>query len=159
MAIKEKEEELEALSRKQRESICRDRVRFIKLLKSGAYTSQKEAGAELGLGWRQSQRIWKLYKEGGMEQLTKSPHAQKGYWGRLKEGEKEQLEEELKGDQHQRLKDGQQYIEQTFGKHYTLSGIHYLYQRLKVKKKTARPVNQRQDEEGLQAFKKTTPKR
>lgn len=159
LAIKEKVEELEKLERQQRESICRDRVRFIKLLKSGKCTSQSKAGAELGLGVRQSQRIWQSYKSGGIAQLIQSPHAQKGYAGRLSETEMQELLEELQGDQHQRLQEGQQYLEQRFGKHYTLSGVHYLYRRLEVKKKTARPVNQRQDKQGLEDFKKTTPKR
>ncbi|HMO41724.1 MAG TPA: winged helix-turn-helix domain-containing protein [Saprospiraceae bacterium] len=155
-AIKEEVEYLEELERQQRESICRDRVRFIKLLKSGQCKSQAEAGAHLGLGLRQSQRIWGMYKAGGMAHLVQSPHAKKGYAGRLDEREVEQLLEALKGDQHQGLKDGQQFLAEQFGKHYTLSGMHYLYQRLKVKKKTARPVNERQDTEGLVAFKKTT---
>ncbi|MBD0287642.1 MAG: hypothetical protein ICV79_19790, partial [Flavisolibacter sp.] len=56
---KEGEQELLSLERRQNYSILRDRMRFLRLLKSGECPSQAKAGGQIGLGLRGSEKLWK----------------------------------------------------------------------------------------------------
>ncbi|MBD0288783.1 MAG: hypothetical protein ICV79_25670 [Flavisolibacter sp.] len=49
-AIKETEQQLLALERKQTKALLRDRMRFLRLLKSAACNTQAKAGGQIGLG-------------------------------------------------------------------------------------------------------------
>lgn len=60
----------------------------------------------------------------------------------------------LRQDQVCRLCDAQHYVAQEFGVHYSVSGLCRLFQRLKVKLKTGRPVNIRRDVGQAEAFRK-----
>ncbi|MBD0299922.1 MAG: hypothetical protein ICV82_06625 [Nitrososphaera sp.] len=55
------EETLKVLVRKEREqskAFVRDRIRFLRLLKSGKCATQTQAGELIGLRARSSQRLW-----------------------------------------------------------------------------------------------------
>jgi hypothetical protein len=69
---------LEKQERHAGKAIVRDRIRFLRLLKSGQYVSQRAAGQAIGLQERQSQRLFQLYRQQGYAGLT-SP----GYLHRL----------------------------------------------------------------------------
>ncbi|WP_028524402.1 helix-turn-helix domain-containing protein [Runella limosa] len=62
----------------------------------------------------------------------------------------------LKTDQANSLADIQEWLENNLQVTYTLGGISLLCKRLKIKLKTGRPSNVRQDKEGMEAFKKTS---
>ena len=150
--IRESEEELLTLERKQTKGIVRRRVRFLRLLKTGECTTQAQAGCRIAVNGRQSQQLWKKYRDEGLKNFLSYPF--QGHSERLNEQQKQALDKKLREDKLQSLKEGQQYLQQQEKLHFSLSGVHYLFKRLKVKKKTGRPVHQGRDEEGAEAFKK-----
>ncbi len=151
-AIKESEKQLLQLERKQTRALLRDRMRFLRLLKSGACPSQAKAGKRIGLGLRGSEKLWKEYCTEGVQGLLTYPY--KGTKGKLTEAQQRQLQQELCNDKTQSLQQACAYVEQQFGVHYTAPGILYVFQRLKVKKKTGRPTHQGKDVKGEKQFKK-----
>jgi transposase len=155
--IKENEQELFSLERHQSKALLRDRVRFLRLLKSGECTSQAEAGKHIGLKRRASEKLWSKYRRGGLPGLLDYPY--KGSQGKLSEEQLQCLEEELCKDQIQSLQQGCTYVEKTFRVRYTPSGLWHVLRRLKVKRKTARPTHHHKDEAGEKRFKKNASPR
>lgn len=151
-AIKETEEKLLCLERHQSKALLRDRMRFLRLLKSGACGSQAQAGRHIGLGLRGAEKLWKKYRTEGIEGLLRYPY--QGTEGKLTDKQQQQLQEELCKDNTQGLQGACAYTEKKFGVSYTVPGMHYVFKRLKVKKKTARPTHYHKDERGEQQFKK-----
>ena len=150
--IKEREAELFSLERGQSKALLRDRMRFLRLLKTGVCTSLAAAGRQIGLKLRACEKLWRKYREQGVAGLLHYPY--QGYKGKLSEDQEQQLEEELSNDHMQSLQQGCHYVQKTFGVSYTPSGIWNVFQRLKVKKKTARPAHVRKDYAGEKRFKK-----
>jgi transposase len=150
--IKESEQELFLLERGQSYALLRDRMRFLRLLKSGACPSQAKAGWQIGLGLRGSEKLWKKYCQEGVEGLLRYPY--QGTKGKLTEKQEQQLLKELKKDKTQTLKQACGYVAQNLGVRYTVPGRHYVVERLKVKKKTGRPVYNNKDDKGEKQFKK-----
>jgi transposase len=153
--IKESVEELQALEQRQKQALLRDRVRFIRLLKVGAVKSQRLAGEQIGLKERQSQRLWHSYRNKGIEGLLSYPY--KGTFGKLSTTQVSRLRNYLKTDSVDTLKQAQTYLQDAFGVDYTLAGVSLLFKRLKIKLKTGRPTNIRQDAVEKEIFKKTSP--
>lgn len=150
--IKESAPALRLLEKAQASALLRDRMRFLRLLKSGECTSLAEAGRQIGLKLRASEKLWRKYREQGTQGLLDYPF--KGYSGRLSQEQKQQLEEELYSARLQSLQEGCHFVEKTFGVSYTPAGIRYVFQELKIKKKTARPTYVQKDEQGEKRFKK-----
>lgn len=150
--IKESEPELRRLEKAQTKALLRDRMRFLRLLKSSECTSLAEAGKRIALKLRASEKLWRKYRQEGLTGLLDYPF--KGYRGKLSLEQKQQLEEELHSARFQSLHQGCAYVERTFGVSYSLPGIRYVFDGLKVKKKTARPAHVHKDEEGEKRFKK-----
>lgn len=149
-------EELFFLQQQERhasQAPIRDRIRYLRLVKSGPCKSQRAAGAAIGLGERQSQRLWQIYRRQGYTAFVKSGYEHN--FGKLACWQISQLQNYLRQDQVSQLADAQPYLEQAFGGHYSISGLCKLFQRLQVKLKTGRPVNLRHDAGKAQAFKKT----
>src|SRR5215210_5336391 len=138
-AIRESEQRLVELERNQTYALLSDRMRFLRLLKSGECTSQAGAGKYIGLGLRASEKLWNKYTTEGLKGLLIYPY--KGSKGKLSQAQQQQLHDELYRDQIQSLQQACAYVEKKFGVHYTPPGIRYVFQRLKVKKKTGRPVH------------------
>jgi len=151
--IKESPEELLRIERRQQRSTARDRIRFVRSLREGTCTTQKEAGALIGLKTSQSQAIWRLYREKGIGGLT--GRETKRAWGKLDSHQIARLRQRLGG--HDLYTQGQvaEWLSDEMGIAYTQSGISKLLARLKIKLKTGRPVNVRKDRAGEAAFKKT----
>lgn len=152
--IKESIEQLQALEQSQKQAMLRDRVRFIKLLKAGAVKSQRRAGEQIGLQERQSQRLWCLYRQQGMQGLLVYPY--QGSFGKLSTTQVSRLRTYLKTDSVDTLKQAQTYLQDAFGVEYSLAGVSLLFKQLKIKLKTGRPTNIRQDQAEKEAFKKTS---
>lgn len=151
-AIKEPEKLLRNLERHQRKALLRDRVRFLRLLKSGECTSQAKAGQYIGLKLRASEKLWRKYREEGLQGLLTYPY--KGTAGKLTKEQTRQLQEELSKDEVQSLQQARDYIAEQFGVGYTTRGVGYVFERLKIKKKTGRPVHHHKDVKGERVFKK-----
>lgn len=151
-AIKESEKGLLALERHQTKALLRDRMRFLRLLKSGACPSQAQAGRAIGLGLRASEKLWRKYREEGLQGLLAYPY--KGTQGRLSREDKQALCQELLNDTTQTIEQARHWVAEHLGVHYSVSGMHYVLGQMKVKKKTGRPVHQHKDTKGEQRFKK-----
>ncbi len=144
---------LQQQERHARQATIRDRIGYLRLLKSGQCKSQRSAGEAIGLGERQSQRLWQVYRQQGYAAIAKSGY--KHNFGKLDCWQISQLQHYLRQDQVSRLADAQHYLAQAFGVHYSISGLCKFFQRLQVKLKTGRPVNVRHDADQAAAFKKT----
>jgi len=153
-AITENAEHLQALLGKQKQTIHRDRFQYLYVLKTQVVKSQKAAGALVGLQERQSQNLWRLYKQGGLEALLDL--SRRTYFGKLGSTQLSLLRTYLKTDQANSLRDIQAWLQTNLHTSYTLGGISLLCKRLKIKLKTGRPTHVRQDKTGLESFKKTS---
>ena len=69
MSIAESVAELQARERAVRGQRAADRVKLVRLLKSGAARSVRQAAATLGYSERQAQRWWACYASGGLAAL------------------------------------------------------------------------------------------
>jgi transposase len=154
--ITETEADLLAAEHARGSALDRDRARFLRLLKSGQCRSQAQAGAAIGLGERQSQRLWHTYRRGGWAALKSHP-VRRG-WGKLTSAQLTALRGYLHDDQAQTLADIQAYLAGSHGVKYTIGGVSALCKRLKIKPKTGRPVNVRQKPGAVEEFKKTSPR-
>ena len=149
--IKEDVEELSTLLRAQIKSVDRDRIRFLLLLKQGKYTTQKGAAEAVNIGLRQAQINWKTYRQEGISALVGNKPI--GAPTKLSQEQLDQMEERLKADDIQFLHEAVDYVQQEFETSYTLSGMHYVFKRLKIKNKTGRPSNINLVEEDREDFK------
>lgn len=146
-------DELLALEKKQTTARLRDYVRFLRLLKTGEATTQSQATHQLNLSLRQGQRLWQRYQQKGLSGLIQSQYVP--YWGKLSATQISQLRAYLLTDQAQTLAHIQTFLADSFAIHYTIGGISELCKRLKIKAKSGRPVNLRQEPGAVQAFKKS----
>ena len=108
-AIKESQVQLWKEEKKQSKAFLRDRIRFLRLLKSGQCFAQETAGALIGQSHRNSQRLWKLYREGGLHALLAYPY--KGLPCRLSPQQRAELNDVLARDQVQFLHEAKHYIQ------------------------------------------------
>ena len=153
--IKEGSEELHKIEKGQTEALFRDRIRYLRLLRSGMVLTQKAASEAIGISERQGQRNWQLYRREGLAGILR-PLERPGAPTKLKAEEFDELENRLEQDDIQFLHEAVAHVKEKYEQKYTLAGMHYVFKRLKVKKKTGRPVNIRQDKQGLEDFKKTS---
>lgn len=153
--IKESVSALQKLEKGQSEALFRDRIRYLGLLKSGEVKTQKGASELIGISDRQGQRNWRRYREEGLSGMLR-PIERPGAPTKLEASEFEELEKRLESDDIQFLHEAVAHVKDQYDTDYTVSGMHYVFKRLKVKKKTGRPVNIRQDKGGLEDFKKTS---
>jgi transposase len=151
--IKEPLRQLLEMERQQDKAYVRDQIRFLRLLKSRACFSQKQAGELIGLSHRSSQRLWKRYCQGGCKALLSYPY--QGKPCRLSSEQRKELNSYLAQDQVQFLHETKTYVADRFGVTYSIAGLHRLLGRMRVKKKTGRPSNYRKDEKGAKVFKKS----
>lgn len=154
LLIKETEAELTDLERKQSRSIDRDRIRFLRVLKTQQATGQAQAAQSIGLGQRQAQRLWTLYRKKGLSGLIARPNGRG--WGKISCQQISYLRQFLLDDQAQTLAHIQAYLAGSLGLTYSISGVSNLCQRLKIKAKTGRPVNVRQKPGAGDEFKKNS---
>ena len=152
--ITESEDELAVLEKKQAQTINRDRVRFLKLLKTSQVTTQTAAGETIGIGQRQAQRLWKRYRAKGLADLLMP--AKRLRWGKLSSCQISHLRQFLLDDQAQTLEHIRAYLTGKLGVNYSISGVATLCKRLKIKLKTGRPVNVRQVPGAVEEFKKNS---
>lgn len=143
---------LQATEKQQIKAKLRDYVRFLRLLKSGESTTQIQAANQVNLSLRQAQRLWKRYQQEGFELLIKD--RQSSYIGKLSTSQISRLRQFLLDDQAQTLADIQAYLAGSLGVNYTIGGVSDLCKRLKIKRKTGRPVNVRQQPGAIDVFKK-----
>lgn len=151
--IDESVEQLQVQARKQKKSYYEKRFRFLMLLKSGQATTQKQAGELIGWKLRYAQKIWQVYQERGVAGLLEKP--QSGSFGNLSSQQIARLLGYMDEFGFGSLEEARLHIKQTCGVSYTIGGVSWLFKRLRVKVKTARPSNIEKDEARAVAYKKT----
>jgi len=152
--INESISQLEVVEKKQRLVRNEKRIQFLKFLKSGEAKTQAEAGKKVGWKLRQSQKIWRIYrKEGLVGVLAKTDN--RGF-GKLSAVEISRLNSYLTEFGAKSLAEIGHYLKDSFGVSYTIGGLSDLCIRLKIKLKTARPRNYRQNAAEVETYKKTS---
>jgi transposase len=148
--ISESEAELKQIEKRQKLVQFQKRIQFLLLLKSQPAITQAEAGRGVGWQLRQSQKIWQVYREGGLEAVLHKP---KGWgFGKLQIAQLQNYLAEFGGYS---LREIAHYLEQSFGVVYSTSGVSALCCRVKIKLKTARPANVKKDAAKVETYKKT----
>jgi transposase len=154
--IQESTEFLLEAEKKRGNALDRDRARFLRLLKTGECKSQAAAGAAIGLCERHAQRLWQTYRLVGFKGLMSKP-SKRGF-GKLTSQQISLLRQFLRDDQAQTLEHIRAYLSGSLGVDYTIGGVSELCKRLKIKRKSGRPVNIRQKPGAVEFFKKTSVK-
>src|SRR5215208_1424088 len=156
--IEEDPEELKELEKRHRYSHLFQRVRMLRLLKSEECTNLGEAAQALGYSWRQCQRWFRSYQEGGIEELLISRVSERGRQELVTEEAYEDLKEAMKKGQIATISEADEFLRERHGIQYANpDGVGQLLRRRKVKLKTGRPRHEEADPEQQEAFKKTSP--
>jgi Helix-turn-helix domain len=94
--IAESPEQLHELEKRHRYTHLFQRVRMLRLLKSGRCCNLGEATEALGYSRRQCQRWWSTYAQGGVDELLVSRVTERGRQELITEEAWEELEEVMK---------------------------------------------------------------
>jgi transposase len=158
--IEEDSQRLKELERYHRYTHLFQRVRMLRLLKSEECRNLGEAARALGYSWRQCQRWFKSYQEGGLEELLKSRVSERGRQELVTQEAFEDLEEAMKRGDIATISEADRFLRERHGIFYAHpDGVGQLLRRRKVKLKTGRPRHEEADPEEQEAFKKTSPPR
>jgi putative transposase len=156
--IEEDPQQLKELEKRHRYSHLFQRVRMLRLLKSKECGNLTEAAQALGYSWRQCQRWFASYTEGGLEELLKSRVGERGRQELVTPEAFEELEEAMKRGEIATIKQADEFLRERHGIEYAHpDGVGQLLRRRKVKLKTGRPRHEKADPEEQEAFKKTSP--
>ena len=155
--IREDPQQLEELEKYHRYSHRFQRVRMLRLLKSEECRNLGEAAQALGYSWRQCQRWFRSYQEGGLEELLKSRVGERGRQELVTEEAFEDLKEAMKKGEIATIAQADEFLRERHGIEYSHpDGVGQLLRRRKVKLKTGRPRHEETDPEEQEAFKKTS---
>lgn len=154
--IEESEGELEKLEKRHRYSHLFHRVKMLRLLKSTQCRNLGEAAKALGYSWRQCQRWFSAYRQGGVEELLVSRIDERGPKELITQEAFEELEEAMKEGEIATIAQAHRFLLEK-GIDYTHpESVGALLRRRKVKLKTGRPRHEKADKEEQEAFKKTS---
>ena len=154
ISITESVAELQARERAVRGQRATDRVKLLRLLKSGAARSVRQAAAMLGYSERQAQRWWTCYAGGGLAALLEVGRPG-GSQERITPEAWADLSAQMRAGAIGRLKDAQAYLHEHWGIDYCLDGISKLFIRRKAKLKTGRRRHRHAEAAAQAAFKKS----
>ncbi len=130
--VLESEQELEHLERSLRGQALCDRVKMLRLLKSGAYDSRRTLAPTLGYSERQLQRWWKLYKKAGIDGLLEEK-AVGGSTERVTDAAWQGLKLAMRSGHIKQLKEAQAYLTEHFGIEYSsLQGLSDMIKRRSI---------------------------
>jgi transposase len=155
--IKEDPNDLKELEKHHRYSHLFQRVRMIRLLKSEDCSNLGEVAEALGYSWRQCQRWFASYQEGGIEELLKSRVSERGRQELVTPEALEDLEEAMKRGEIATIGQADEFLRERHGIEYAHpDGVGQLLRRRRVKLKTGRPRHEEADPNEQEAFKKTS---
>jgi transposase len=159
--IEEDAQQLKELERYHRYTHLFQRVRMLRLLKSEECRNLGEAAEALGYSWRQCQRWFKSYSEGGLQELLKSRVGERGRQELVTEEAFADLQEAtMKRGEIATISEADQFLRERHGIEYAHpDGVGQLLRRRKVKLKTGRPRHEEADQKEQEAFKKSSPPR
>ena len=154
ISITESVAALQARERAVRGQRAADRIKLLRLLKSGAARSVRQAAAMLGYSERQAQRWWVSYASGGLPALLDVGRPG-GSRERITPEAWADLSAQMRTGAIGRLKDAQAYLHEHWGIDYCLDAISKLFIRRKTKLKTGRPRHRHAEAAAQAAFKKS----
>ena len=155
--ITEDLDDLKELERYHRYSHLFQRVRMLRLLKSGECSNLGEAARALGYSWRQCQRWFASYQKGGIEELLKSRVDERGRQELVTPEAFEELQEAMKRGEIATIGQAHWFLSERGIEYSHPDGVGQLLRRHKVKLKTGRPRHEKADPQEQEAFKKTSP--
>jgi transposase len=155
--ITEDLDDLKVMERYHRYSHLFQRVRMLRLLKSEECSNLGEAARALGYSWRQCQRWFASYQEGGIEELLKSRVDERGRQELVTPEAFEELQEAMKRGQIATIGQAHRFLSERGIEYSHPDGVGQLLRRRKVKLKTGRPRHEKADPQQQEAFKKSLP--
>jgi transposase len=155
--ITEDLDDLKELERYHRYSHLFQRVRMLRPLKSEECSNLGEAARALGYSWRQCQRWFASYQEGGIEELLKSRVDERGRQELVTPEAFEELQEAMKRGQIATIGQAHRFLSERGIEYSHPDGVGQLLRRRKVKLKTGRPRHEKADPQQQEAFKKSLP--
>jgi len=158
--VTEDPNDLKELEKYHRYSHLFQRVRMLSLLKSGECSNLSEAAQALGYSWRQCQRWFASYQEGGIKELLKSRVHERGRQELVTREALEDLKESMKMGEIATIGQADEFLRERHGIVYAHpDGVGQLLRRHKIKLKSGRPRHEGADPEEQEAFKKTSQAR
>lgn len=154
-AIQESEADLAKHEQSFRGQKAADRVRMLRLLKSGAVKSLKECAPMLGYSLSQVTRWWERYRAEGLSALLQQPKPS-GKVSRLTPEAWAGLMQEMRAGRITTMQDARDYLERAWGIRYKNGkSLWWLFKKHRVKWKTGRRRHRKANAEQQVAFKKT----
>jgi transposase len=117
-----------------------------------------EAAEALGYSWRQCQRWFASYKQGGLQELLKSRVEERGRQELVTPEAFEELQEAMKRGEIATISEAHRFLSERGIEYSHPDGVGQLLRRHKVKLKTGRPRHEKADLEEQEAFKKSLPR-
>jgi transposase len=153
-AIQESEEELTRQEQRLRGQKPADRVRMLRLLKSGTVKSLKDCAPMVGYSVSQLTRWWECYRAEGLAGVLKQ-HKPVGKASRLTAEAWAGLLQEMRAGHIATMQDARDYLEREWGIRYKNGkSLWWLFKKHRVKWKTGRRRHQKAKAEQQAAFKK-----
>ena len=156
--IKESEKSLVKLEKRHRYSHLMQRVRMLRLLRSGKCQSIEQAAKELGYSWRQCQRWLSCYRAEGLAGLLESHVAKRGRQEWQNEEAWEALNKALIAGEIARYQDAREVLAEHGVRYQDNTGVLKLFKRHQIKAKTGRYQHEKADLVAQAAFKKNSLK-
>jgi len=156
--IVEDEQSLLECERQQKHAKLRDRVRMLRLLKSGEARSLAAVAPMIGLSAAEVRYLFANYRKQGLSEFMRWRYGGNNRY--LTPQQEQQLVARCSDTSNSFAgqADLQQYILQTFEVSYSQPGISMLCSRKKIKHKSGRPRNSKASEEQQQEYKKNSPR-
>jgi transposase len=155
-AIGESEEELMSLEQRLRGQKPADRVRMLRLLKSGTVKSLKDCAPLVGYSAIQLTRWWERYRQAGLAELLKQPKPA-GMASRMTREAWAGLMLAMRKGYIATMEDACEYLEREWGiRSKNGKSLWWLFKKHRVKWKTGRRRHKKANAEQQAAFKKTS---
>jgi transposase len=155
-AIQESEEELTRLEQRLRGQKTGDRVRMLRLLKSGTVKSLKDCAPMVGYSVIQLTRWWERYRAEGLRGMLKRQKPA-GKASRLTSEAWTGLLQAMRAGHIVTMQDARNYLERGWGVSYKNGkSLWWLFKKHRVKWKTGRRRHKKANAEQQAAFKKTS---
>jgi transposase len=155
-AIQESEEDLTSLEQRLRGQKTADRVRMLRLLKSGAVKSLKECAPLVGHSLTQLTRWWECYRAEGLTVILKQ-HKPVGKASRLTPEAWEGLMGAMRAGHIATMQEARDYLEREWAISYKNGkSLWWLFKKHRVKWKTGRRRHKKANAEQQATFKKTS---
>jgi transposase len=155
-AIQESEEELTRLEQRLRGQKAADRVRVLRLLKSGTVKSLKDCAPMVGYSVSQLVRWWERYRADGLAGMLKRQKPA-GKASKLSPEAWAGLLQAMRSGRITTMQDARNYLEKEWGIVYKNGkSLWWLFKKHRVKWKTGRRRHKKANAEQQAAFKKTS---